>query len=103
MVSVISPDSPGLASARNRRGVTPLVTLVNFVRPVRGEVGEHPVPEQPAVQLGDPVDLELRDRGQVRHPDRPFRVLLDDRHPADRPCRPGGVARTWSRKSSLIR
>ncbi len=69
------PDEPARCDAVGHVGELAREELV--------EVGQHLVAQQLRVQLGHAVHLGPGDRGQVRHPDGPLRVLGDDRHPAD--------------------
>jgi hypothetical protein len=64
---VISALMPGLACATQRRGVTPLVLLLNLLRPQLDEVAEQAFLQQPRVQRGDAVDREAADDGEIGH------------------------------------
>src|SRR5271163_1078665 len=78
-----SSRSPGLASARNRRGVTPVCLVAEPLRPQLEEVFEHTLFQQLRVQRRDTVDGVAADGRQVGHPDLLAAVLADQRHPAD--------------------
>ena len=66
--SVSSFARSGLASSSHRRGVTPLVLLLNRSGNSRGEVGHGLRAEQLGVDGRDAVGAVGADDGQVRHP-----------------------------------
>ena len=101
MCRVISAVSRGLLSAIQRRGVTPLVTLMNFSGAIL-EVAQHGLLEQLRVQRGHAVDGVAADHGEVRHPHVPLAGLVDERQAPEQQVVAGKPRCTSSRKRRLI-
>ena len=81
MAPVMRSARPGLAFKSQRRGVTPLVLLVNFSGDSLREVWYQRRFNQLGVQGGDAVDRVAADNRQICHADFWVRALLNHGHP----------------------
>ena len=93
IASVSRADRPGLARSSQRRGVTPLVLLLNRSGNSPARSFSTVVPQQPGVDRGDAVGAVRPDDRQVRHPDLLLRALLDQADPRNAGRRRRGTSR----------
>ena len=68
----------GLVSASQRRGVTPLVLLLNFFGPQIVEVFQQRLLHELGMQIGDAIDGVAADASQVSHADVTAVVLINE-------------------------
>ena len=80
ILELISSERRGLEACSQRRGVMPLVLLLNLPGIEGVEVGEEMLLEQFGVKGRDAVDGVAADDGEIGHADHLHAAFLDERH-----------------------
>ena len=102
MASVINSASGGFESKSQRRGVTPLVLLLNLSGNISARSLTVVVRSSSRVDLCDPVGAMRADDGQIRHPHMLYGSFFDQADALYAASSPGNRLRTTSSRRRLI-